>query len=162
MSKRKQHQSKNQTVCPRKKLWWIICLMFFAVAGFLGYKFIFAPPNTISPETSAADVEKKTLDPSMLSGRWLRPDGGYVLQLSGIESNGQMNARYFNPRSINVSSARWKQSDSRLSVFVELRDVNYPGCTYDLVYHTANDRMRGIYYQAAMQQQFEVEFVRLK
>jgi hypothetical protein len=45
-------------------------------------------------------------------------------------------------------------------VFVELRDVNYPGSTYALTYDAERDQLKGIYYQAAMQQQFEVFFVR--
>jgi len=48
------------------------------------------------------------------------------------------------------------------SAFVELRDVNYPGSTYTLVYQAENDRLYGIYYQAALGQMFEVEFVRAK
>ena len=41
-------------------------------------------------------------------GRWLRPDGGYVLQLSDPGPNGELKAAYFNPQPINVSRAEWK------------------------------------------------------
>ena len=47
-------------------------------------------------------------------------------------------------------------------MFVELRDVNYPGSTYTLVYQPENDQLAGIYYQAALQQQFDVFFERTK
>ena len=59
-------------------------------------------------------------------------------------------------------SREWKLQDGRLQVFVELRDVNYPGSTYTLSYEPATDRLKGIYFQAVQQQQFEVEFVRKK
>jgi hypothetical protein len=47
-------------------------------------------------------------------------------------------------------------------VFIELRDVNYPGSTYTLAYDPASDELKGIYYQALQQQRFEVFFQRLK
>jgi hypothetical protein len=99
-------------------------------------------------------------DLSKLSGRWLRPDGGYILELSDSAPTGLLKAAYFNPRPINVSRAEWKYQDGRLNVFVELRDINYPGSTYTLDYDPAADRLKGIYFQAALQQQFEVEFER--
>ena len=46
-------------------------------------------------------------------------------------------------------------------VFIELRDVNYPGSTYDLTYNPQADQLQGSYYQAALQQQFDVSFVRM-
>src|SRR5690349_10593320 len=33
-------------------------------------------------------------------------------------------------------------------VFVELRDVNYPGSIYTLTYEASSDQLKGIYYQA--------------
>jgi hypothetical protein len=49
-----------------------------------------------------------------------------------------------------------------LRVFIELRDVNYPGSTYQLTYDPADDRLKGSYYQAALQETYEVAFARLK
>jgi hypothetical protein len=49
-----------------------------------------------------------------------------------------------------------------VEVFIELRDANYPGSTYNLTYDPQSDQLQGIYYQAALQQQFEVFFVRMK
>ena len=99
-------------------------------------------------------------DVQRLAGRWLRPDGGYILQLSGPGPNGQLQAAYFNPKPINVARAEWRQTKVGLGVFVELRDVNYPGSTYTLHYDPVADQLKGIYFQAVMRQQFEVEFVR--
>jgi hypothetical protein len=99
-------------------------------------------------------------DPAKLVGRWLRADGGYLLQLTDPGPNGQLQAAYFNPKPINVARAAWKHEEGYLGAFVELRAPNYPGSTYTLAYDPASDRLVGLYFQAAMQQQFDVEFKR--
>jgi len=43
-----------------------------------------------------------------------------------------------------------------------LTDVGYPGSTYTLTYDAKEDVLRGIYYQAAMKQSFDVYFTRMK
>ena len=48
-----------------------------------------------------------------------------------------------------------------LKVFVELRDVNYPGSTYTLTYQPATDRLAGTYFHALSGQNMDVEFSRL-
>ena len=97
-----------------------------------------------------------------LTGKWRRPDGGYILEIRSIEPGGKMDAGYANPRPINVSKAEASQDGTVTKVFIELRDVNYPGSTYTLAYDAASDQLAGIYYQAALQQQFDVFFERLK
>ncbi len=99
-------------------------------------------------------------DPQRLIGRWVRPDGGYILQITEAGVAGTLKAGYFNPRPINVAKAEWRIKDGALTVFIELRDVNYPGSTYTLTYEAASDRMRGSYYQAVEKQTFAVEFMR--
>jgi len=99
-------------------------------------------------------------DPAKLVGRWLRPDGGYILQLSDPKPDGRLTAAYFNPRPIYVARAEWQHKDGYIGAFVELRAPNYPGSTYTLLYDPTRDRLVGIYFQAAMQQQFEVAFER--
>jgi hypothetical protein len=95
-----------------------------------------------------------------LLGRWRRPDGGYILDFRGVDASGQMQAAYFNPQQINVHRAVAVREGSAVKVFVELRDVNYPGSTYTLVLDSAKDQLQGIYYQAALNQQYEVIFER--
>lgn len=99
-------------------------------------------------------------DPEKLVGRWLRTDGGYILQLTNPEPDGSLQAAYFNPRPVNVSLAAWKHEGGYLGAFVELRAPNYPGSTYTLAYDEERDRLVGIYFQAAMKQQYQVEFER--
>jgi len=49
-----------------------------------------------------------------------------------------------------------------IRLFVELRDVNYPGSAYDLQYDTRTDRLKGTYFQAVEKRAYEIEFVRTK
>jgi hypothetical protein len=97
-----------------------------------------------------------------LEGRWIRENGGYVLVLQGIKPDGSMKAFYLNPRSINVHEASWKFEDKRVILYVELRDVNYPGSNYSLMYRAANDVLWGSYFQAVQKQTMKVRFVRSK
>ncbi len=39
-------------------------------------------------------------DVQRMEGRWVRPDGGYVLELSETKKDGGLKASYFNPRPI--------------------------------------------------------------
>jgi hypothetical protein len=61
-----------------------------------------------------------------------------------------------------VARAEASRDDSAIKAFIELRDVNYPGSTYTLTYDAERDQLKGIYYQALQQQQFEVVFVRAR
>ncbi len=97
-----------------------------------------------------------------LNGRWLRPDGGYVLEIRGAGTGGPIGAEYLNPRPIDVARASATREGSALKVFVELRAPNYPGSTYTLTYDPQQDQLQGTYFQAALQQSFTVLFVRMK
>lgn len=95
-----------------------------------------------------------------MAGRWVRPDGGYVLEIRSVGVDGRLEAAYFNPNPINVARARVRTIDGPIEVFVELRDANYPGATYRLVYEPRDDALFGLYTQPAVNQTFEVTFVR--
>ena len=97
-----------------------------------------------------------------LTGRWARLDGGYVLEIRGVDAAGRIDATYLNPRPINVARAEATREGSVLKVFVELQAPGYPGSTYTLTYERQSDQLAGVYYQAARQQRFDVRFVRLK
>jgi hypothetical protein len=99
-------------------------------------------------------------DPQRLVGRWVRPDGGYILDVREVVKEGRLKAAYFNPRPINLAKSEWREKDGALTVFVELRDVNYPGSTYTLQYDRESDRLKGTYYQAVEKQTFRIEFAR--
>ena len=95
-------------------------------------------------------------------GSWLRPDGGYILEIRGFDGDGDMDAAYFNPRPIHVSEARAGGSPEDLRIFIELTDVGYPGATYDLRYIAEQDVLAGFYFQPTAGQKFDVFFIRRK
>jgi hypothetical protein len=102
----------------------------------------------------------KPPDAQRLVGRWVRPDGGYILEVREVRKDGSLNAAYFNPRPINVAKAELRRKDGKLTVFVELRDINYPGSTYTLQYDPASDNLKRTYYQAVEKQTHSIEFLR--
>jgi hypothetical protein len=97
-----------------------------------------------------------------LNGRWLRPDGGYVLEIRNVAASGKVDAGYFNPQPINVARAEATRDGSTLKVFVELRAPGYPGSTYALTYDPRRDELVGVYFQAALRQSFKVVFGRVR
>ncbi|MCE9555762.1 MAG: hypothetical protein K8T91_20640 [Planctomycetes bacterium] len=97
-----------------------------------------------------------------MKGRWQRSDGGYVLEIRSVNADGTLDAAYLNPRPINVAKAVASREGASLKVFIELRDKNYPGSTYQLVYEPQADQLSGVYFQAVERQQFEVAFARMK
>jgi hypothetical protein len=120
------------------------------------------------PEASNAQAQIKeavqTVSPDNfhnLVGRWIRPDGGYLIEIRAVDSKGLLDAAYFNPRPIHVSQARASLVNNEPQVFIELRDKGYPGATYTLSYHPERDVLAGLYYQPAVGQSFEVIFVRM-
>jgi len=98
----------------------------------------------------------------VLNGRWLRPDGGYILEIKTVDAGGRIDAVYLNPKPINIAKAEASRDGSTVKVFVELRAPNYPGSTYTLTYDPQQDRLQGIYFQAVQRQSFNVYFVRMK
>jgi hypothetical protein len=119
------------------------------------------PRSTDSAPATEGAAEQKTAY-TMLTGRWQRPDGGYVLEIKSVDKGGAMVAAYFHPNPIHVAKAQSSIVSNTLSVFVELRDVNYPGATYKLTYRPQRDQLVGSYHQPLVGLTFEVFFQRLK
>jgi len=120
-------------------------------------------PWQIQAESVKGQVQRPaTADYGRLAGKWVRPDGGYTLELNEVGKDGSLKASYFNPRPINVAKAEWRRMGDRLQVFVELRDVNYPGSTYTLVYSPEKDTLEGHYYQAVQGETYTIQFRRAK
>ena len=72
-----------------------------------------------------------------------------------------MRAGYYNPQPINVSAAKVEDKNGTLQVFAELHDAGYPGSNYTLDYSPQNDALGGTYFQATLQQNYSVSFVRM-
>jgi hypothetical protein len=119
-----------------------------------------APGGAGSPASSTAPAAGPGF--GTLNGRWLRPDGGYVLEIRNVDAGGKIDAGYFNPQPINVARAEATRKGSTLKVFVELRAPGYPGSTYALTYDPRRDALVGVYFQAALRQSFEVVFSRVR
>ncbi len=121
------------------------------------------PPTPPAPQTNAAS-SAAAMSPELekLVGRWERPDGGYILEIKGVDASGKADVAYYNPNPIKVSRAAAFREQGVSKIAVELRDVNYPGCTYTLEYNPQSDQLAGQYYQAALQQTYEVVFSRVK
>jgi hypothetical protein len=96
-----------------------------------------------------------------LQGRWQRTDGGYIIDIRSVDAAGMMRAAYYNPKPINVAKAEASLDREGVKIFLELRDVNYPGSTYTLAYDPAGDRLAGVYFQAVEGTTFDVFFTRM-
>lgn len=153
---------------PKQKfsLKWVVLIIAVAAgaAGLIIYHFGLTEPDQmpVSEADESLSGPKAIIEFHKLIGRWLRPDGGYIIDIRNISSGGAMEAAYFNPRPINVSRAEVSRKKGSLEVFIELRDAGYPGSTYTLMFDPRQDMLAGIYYQATIGQSFEVIFVRTK
>jgi hypothetical protein len=144
-----------------------LIVVAIAVALAVSTSSTWVPQIQPSPQIERAPIKSSSASPlsnqmgeGLLRGRWLRPDGGYVIEVRDTQAGGHLEAAYFNPRPIKVSRAEWHRNSNGLSVFVELRDVNYPGATYNLFYLPATDQLVGDYFQPLSQQTFRVHFLR--
>src|SRR5215471_6614649 len=52
-----------------------------------------------------APMAATALGVQQLQGTWLRPDGGYIIDVRTVAEGGTMDVAYCNPRPINVSKA---------------------------------------------------------
>ena len=120
------------------------------------------PPASVKGETEGSAKERVKPGFEELKGRWRRPDGGYIIEIRNVDATGKLDMAYINPKPINVSKAEATREGSATQVFIELRDVGYPGSTYTLTYDPQSDQLKGVYFQAAMQQKFDVVFFRTR
>jgi hypothetical protein len=136
-----------------------ITVFFLLLAGLA---VLFASTVPVAAQAPKSAVAKPPPAFEKLKGRWQRADGGYVVEIRSVESGGKMEAAYFNPRPIHVAKAEASQEGGTVKIFIELRDVNYPGSQYALTYDSGDDRLTGTYYQAVAGETYDVFFVRLK
>ena len=126
------------------------------------------PKATATPPRAApAPPQRPSIGPGTaplafrpLLDEWVRPDGGYVLSVTGIAEDGTATVGYFNPSPINVGHAEARLEGDIPGLFVEMQDKNYPGSTYTLAYDAGGDRLVGVYFQAVQRASYDVVFVR--
>jgi hypothetical protein len=117
-----------------------------------------AAASAATIEPAAPTVPAIALD--KVQGSWVRQDGGYRLVIGEIGAEGHTKGEYFNPNPIKVAWTRVRAEGGAIKVDLELRDTNYPGCLYKLTYDPAGDKLTGTYFQAQMQETYEIEFAR--
>ena len=118
------------------------------------------PANNVATPTAVAP--NKPADKSLLVGNWARTDADYQIKISAVQEDGKLHAGYFNPKSIHVGKSNWTIINGVLQIYVELRDENYPGSTYSLVYYQDKDLLVGKYFQAVEGVTYDVGFERAK
>ena len=115
-----------------------------------------ATPTAATQTTNPPPSNEARRAFEILKGRWVRAEGGYIVEIRSVESGGTMEAAYLNPRPIHVARAEASKDGESVKVFIELRDVNYPGSTYTLAYQRATDRLVGTYFHAVSGQDLDV------
>jgi len=113
----------------------------------------------VRAEAPAAQVDGTF---ATLPGRWVRPDGGYVIDIKGVDASGKLDASYANPNPLPFSRAEATRDGNTIKLFFELRAGGYNGSTYTLTYDPASDTLKGVYFQAIAQQKFDIYFMRYK
>jgi len=157
------HLRKTKTM---KQISYFTLLLLVAITAFIfscnqHEKNEITESNTATSEP-AQQEPKKIIDRSLLVGNWERTDAPYQIKISGLSDDGKMKAGYFNPKSINVANALWVFADGVFKIYVELRDENYPGSNYNLIYIPESDLLAGKYFQAVEGVTYDVGFLRKK
>jgi hypothetical protein len=137
-------------------------LLTLALAPGIGAQWAHAQRIADLPGRVASPAVPSTSDFGVLHGRWVRPDGGYVISVKAVDAGGKLDASYANPNALPFSKAEASWDGGALKVFLELRAGGYNGSTYTLTYDPANDVLKGVFYQAVAKQSFDVFFVRAK
>lgn len=136
----------------------VTCFPFSICLGiFLGCTLLMISCGQTGSDEQSDDFQSL----SVLEGRWIRPDGGYRLEIHEVSEEGEVRAAYYNPNPINISTARAHKEGDKIRLQIEFRDVGYPGSAYNLTYQPDSDIMTGEYFQATMNQTYEIQFVRL-
>jgi hypothetical protein len=110
----------------------------------------------------ASSVRRSASGFGILQGRWMRPDGGYVITIKAVDAGGKLDASYANPSPLPFARAEVSDDGNAIKVFLELRAGGYNGSTYTLTYDPVKDVLKGVYFQAVARQSFDVYFVRAK
>ena len=164
-------ETTTQVRQPNTRILWvmggIVCATLVAIILTVFFVVPVKRNNAVAAGPVTAQAGKKqafesvALEFDTLKGKWVRPDGGYMLEIRKLLPDNALEVAYFNPNPIHVGQAKLFKERGFTKVFVELQDVNYPGSTYTLIYDKENDLLRGVYYQATQQEEYPIFFERL-
>jgi hypothetical protein len=71
-----------------------------------------------------------------LKGRWVRPDGGYVLEIRAVDSRGAIDAAYLNPRPTVAAGADFSPQETAhlahgaIPFTATFEDPRFPGMRF--------------------------------
>jgi hypothetical protein len=103
--------------------------LFRGVTALLACAAVTVPPQTaVATDSSPATGEAVP----GLPRRWLRTEGGYVLEVRRVASDGQLQAAHCNQRPIHAARGEWTRKDGKLGILGELHGVDYSGSKYFL------------------------------
>jgi len=136
----------------------VIVVFLMLCNGSLGTKTVFA--ETMDGTQAEPRNEVGVTDYQSIVGRWVRQDYPYVIDIEKTDALGALTAHYYNPKRINVESARVKNDAGILIVEVVLRDKSYKGSRYTLNYKPMLKLLEGQYYHARSGQSLAVSFRR--
>jgi hypothetical protein len=131
---------------------------FFGLVGSAALAWPVAARAQLAPSASSPDPGSFDL----LPGRWIRRDGGYVISIRAVDATGKLDAGYANPNPLPFYTAVATNDGGAIKLFFELRAGGYNGSTYTLTFDAAENRLKGVYYQAVAKQKYDVVFERLK
>lgn len=129
--------------------------LFLAIGAAFGF-------NSSTDNANPNQKNGISIDKMLLRGNWVRTDADYKIKITEVSKDGKLKAGYFNPKSINVAKSSWTNTKGVLKLYIELRDENYPGSTYNLTYFPEKDMLSGKYFQAVTGETFDVLFARVK
>ena len=112
--------------------------------------------------SASRTAEDRSITLGKLVGRWNRTDGSYAIEIHKIDSGDKLGAASYTPKPIHVAQTKISSENGGIKIFIELRDTGYPGSTYTLDYMPSEDILKGTYFQAGIQQHFQVFFIREK
>jgi len=125
-----------------------------------------SPPAAVTNENIARTVDMPVVSmdsiQALLKGKWMRSDGSYTIEIFSASRDGRMDAGYFNPNPINVGKSGWEMKEGVIFLDIVLRDVNYPGSRYNLIYDKKTNCLAGNYFQAVEGINYDVVFQRKK
>ena len=137
-----------------------IALILFGLATNFGAGSAVALDTTAPRVEAEAPSSQSESGFGVLPGRWVRPDGGYVITIKSVDAAGKLDAAYANPNPLPFAKAEATRDGKTIELFFELRAGGYNGSTYRLTYDPLNDTLKGDYFQAVVQQKFDVYFAR--
>jgi len=140
----------------------VLCILsILALAFDVSARHALAQDMASAVETEVPPAESESGFDNLL-GLWVRPDGGYLIAIRGVDTSGKLDAAYANPHHLPFAKAEASRKGNTIKVFLELSAGGYNGSTYTLTYDPENDVLKGVYYQAVARQKFDVHFERTR